>query len=67
MSNFSKRKTTFQRLKPGMSVFWEEKIVKITRLRKVEITESGLIYQFEIDRADKTLTGLGSKKITVIK
>lgn len=67
MSNFSKRKIAFQGLKPGMTVFWQEKILKIIELKDIKITENGLIYQFYVNGDDGILTGLGNKKITVIK
>ncbi|HGJ5876510.1 MAG TPA: hypothetical protein ACHBX0_09145 [Arsenophonus sp.] len=68
MSNIiSQRKTTFQRLKPGMSVFWDEKILKIIKLKDIKITENGLIYRFDVDGGNGILMGASSKKITIIK
>ncbi|HGJ5869167.1 hypothetical protein [Arsenophonus nasoniae] len=62
-----KRKTTFQRLKPGMAVFYNEKVLKIIKLRNIKLTEKGLIYQFDVDGSSGILMGESGTRISIIK
>uniref|UniRef100_A0A3B0M107 Uncharacterized protein n=1 Tax=Arsenophonus endosymbiont of Trialeurodes vaporariorum TaxID=235567 RepID=A0A3B0M107_9GAMM len=62
-----KRKTTFQRLKPGMAVLHNEKVLKIIKLRNIKLTEKGLIYQFDVDDSNGVLMGESGTKISTIK
>jgi hypothetical protein len=61
-----KHRTTFRRLKAGMSVFHNDKMVKITQLRERKITEKGLIYHFDIDGGNGNLIGESGKRIFIL-
>ncbi|MFS1539896.1 MAG: hypothetical protein ACL7BU_15770 [Candidatus Phlomobacter fragariae] len=61
----NKYRTTFQKLQPGMSVFHNDEIVKITKLRERKITEKGLMYHFDVDGGNGSLIGESGKRIFV--
>ncbi|MFS1538087.1 MAG: hypothetical protein ACL7BU_04650 [Candidatus Phlomobacter fragariae] len=61
----NKCRTTFQKLQPGMSVFHNDEIVKITKLRERKITEKGLMYHFDVDGGNGSLIGESGKRIFV--
>ncbi|MFS1538381.1 MAG: hypothetical protein ACL7BU_06400 [Candidatus Phlomobacter fragariae] len=65
MINISKHRTTFQRLQPGMFVFYNEEVVKIIRLRERKLTEKGLFYHFDVNGGNGSLIGESGKKIFV--
>lgn len=66
MININKHRTTFRRLQPGMSVFYNEEVVKIIRLRERKLTDKGLVYHFDVNGGNGSLIGESGKKIFVI-
>ncbi|HGJ5857817.1 MAG TPA: hypothetical protein ACHBZ9_13305 [Arsenophonus nasoniae] len=62
----NKHRTTFRRLQPGMSVFYNEEVVKIIRLREQKLTDKGLVYHFDVNGGNGSLIGESGKKIFVI-
>ncbi|SPP32663.1 hypothetical protein ARAF_3030 [Arsenophonus endosymbiont of Aleurodicus floccissimus] len=66
MINIKKHRTTFRRLQPGMSVFYNEEIVKIIRLREQKLTDKGLFYHFNVNGGNGSLIGESGKKIFII-
>ncbi|HGJ5877458.1 MAG TPA: hypothetical protein ACHBX0_15140 [Arsenophonus sp.] len=65
MINISKHRTTFRKLQPGMCVFYNDEIVKITKLRERKLTEKGLMYHFDVDGGNGSLIGESGKRIFV--
>ncbi|PAV11068.1 hypothetical protein CBG25_00820 [Arsenophonus sp. ENCA] len=65
MIQLNKHRTTFRRLEPGMSVFYNEEVVKIIRLRERKLTDKGLLYYFDIEGGNGTLIGESGKRIFV--
>lgn len=50
-----------------MIVFYNEKVLKIIKLCNIEITEKGLIYQFDVDGCNLILKSKSGKRISIIK
>ncbi len=63
MIQANKHRTTFRRLQPGMSVFHNEEIIKIIRLRERKLTDRGLLYYFDVEGGNGTLIGESGKRI----
>ncbi|WP_334473154.1 hypothetical protein [Arsenophonus sp. PmNCSU2021_1] len=61
----NKHRTTFRKLQPGMSVSYNEEVVKIIRLRERKLTDKGLLYYFDIEGGNGILIGESGKRIFV--
>lgn len=48
-----------------MSVFYNEEVVKIIRLRERKLTDKGLLYYFDIEGGNGILIGESGKRIFV--
>lgn len=49
-----------------MAIFYNEKVLKIIKLRNIEITEKGLIYQFDVDGCNGIRKGESGKRISIL-
>ncbi|WP_063657619.1 hypothetical protein [Candidatus Arsenophonus triatominarum] len=67
MIQANKYRTTFRRLQAGMSVFHNDEILKIVKLKKQEFTEKGLIYHFDVEGGNGSLIGESRAKIYATK
>ncbi|WP_334473565.1 hypothetical protein [Arsenophonus sp. PmNCSU2021_1] len=67
MNNTHEYRTTLHHVKAGMQVIYHGEMMKIIRLREKKLTNKGLIYQFDTNGENGTLTGNGGNKITVLE